>query len=79
MLNQMVEYFVMQLSVPHEGEQAKGYSRDVQTENLVSQWKPHFYPDLYHIAVNSESFPHSQIWSDTVSRYVYILLFIYMQ
>lgn len=47
MLNQLVEYFAMELSVPHQAEEAKVSYRDVQTENQDSQWKPHSYSDLY--------------------------------
>lgn len=60
MLNQLVEYFSMELGVPHQAGKAKVSYRDVQTENLDSQWRPHSYTDLCHIAGNSASFPHSQ-------------------
>lgn len=48
MLNQLVEHFAMELNVQHQAEKAKVSYRDVQTENLDSQWRPHSYPDLCH-------------------------------
>lgn len=56
MLNQLVEHFAMELNVQHQAEKAKVSYRDVQTENLDSQWRPHSYPDLCHTELTLQAF-----------------------